>query len=92
MTYSDQWKALSIRIRGLMQAAQLHAQYLAVRSSDSYGRGKRLREQSEGVLSALRSFRENYHQSLPTAALVAIDDFVARTATLIRIRLVHPTP
>jgi hypothetical protein len=83
MTYSDQWKALSIRIRGLMQAAQLHAQYLAVRSSDSYGRGKRLREQSEGVLSALRSFRENYHQSLPTAALVAIDDFVARTATLI---------
>ena len=32
MTYHDQWKALSSRIRGLMQAGQLHAQFLAVRS------------------------------------------------------------
>jgi hypothetical protein len=30
MNYADQWKALSSRIRGLMQAGQLHAQYLNV--------------------------------------------------------------
>ena len=43
MNYVDQWKALSSRIRGLMDAAQLHAQYLAVNSGDSFGRGKYLR-------------------------------------------------
>ncbi len=47
MTYRDQWKALSSRIRGLMQAGQLHADYLAIQSSDSFGRGKRLREHAE---------------------------------------------
>jgi hypothetical protein len=83
MTYADQWKALSSRIRGLMQAGQLHAQYLTVRSSDSYGRGKRLREQSEGVLSALLLFRDRFQNLLPPPALTAIDDFVARTSSLI---------
>lgn len=83
ITYLDQWKALSSRIRGLMQAGHLHAQYLAVRSSDSYGRGKRLREQGELVLVALRAFRNSFHQVLPQPAVSAIDDFVARTGALI---------
>jgi hypothetical protein len=83
MTYLDQWKALSSRIRGLMEAGHLHAQYLAVRSSDSYGRAKRLREQGERVLVALRAFRDSFHQVLPPPAVTAIDDFVARTSTLI---------
>lgn len=83
MTYLDQWKALSSRIRGLMEAGHLHAQYLAVRSSDSYGRGKRLREQGERVLAALRAFRDSFHQMLPPPAVTAIDDFVTRTGTLI---------
>lgn len=83
MTYLDQWKALSSRIRGLMEAGHLHAQYLAVRSSDSYGRGKRLREQAERVLAALRAFRDSFHQVLPLPAVTAIDDFVARTSALI---------
>lgn len=83
MTHLDQWKALSSRIRGLMQAGQLHAQYLAVRSSDSYGRAKRLREQSERVVTSLRSFRESFYQSLPVPAVNAIDDFVAKTGALV---------
>lgn len=83
MTYLDQWKALSSRIRGLMQAGQLHAQYLAVRSSDSYGRAKRLREQSERVVTALRAFRDSFHELLPPPAVNAIDDFVAKTGTLV---------
>jgi hypothetical protein len=84
MIYVDQWKALSSRIRGLMQAGELHAQYLAVRSSDSYGRGKRLREQCERVLVGLRAFRDSFHQVLPTSAVNAIDDFVAKTGPLIK--------
>ena len=83
MTYVDHWKVLSGRIRGLMQAGQLHAHYLSVRSSDSYGRGKRLREQSASVLSAIQSFRGRFHHSLPPAVLTAIDDFVARTGAMI---------
>lgn len=83
MTYLDQWKALSSRIRGLMEAGHLHAQYLAVRSSDSYGRGKRLREQGERVLAALGAFRDSFQQVLPPPAVTAIDDFVARTGTMI---------
>jgi hypothetical protein len=84
MTYTDQWKALSSRIRGLMQAGQLHASYLTVRSSDSYGRGKRLREQNEAVLSALISFQDQFKQSLPPAALTSIDEFTKKTEGLIR--------
>jgi hypothetical protein len=83
MTYLDQWRALSSRIRGLMEAGHLHAQYLAVRSSDSYGRSKRLREQGERVLAALRTFRESFHQALPQPAVTAIDEFVRGTSTLI---------
>lgn len=83
MIYADQWKALSSRIRGLMQAGQLHAQYLAVQSSDTYNRGRRLHEQSQRVLSALRSFRDSFHQSLPPVALAAIHDFMERSGALI---------
>jgi hypothetical protein len=84
MIYSDQWKALSSRILGLMQAGQLHAEFLAVRSSDGYSRGKRPREQSEGVLSTLESFRDQFRQLLPPAAIATIDKFIENTSDLIR--------
>lgn len=83
MTYLDQWRALSSHIRSLMEAGRLHAQYLAVRSSDSYGRGNQLREQSERVLAELRTFRESFHQVLPPPAVTAIDDFINQNSTLI---------
>ena len=67
-----------------MQAGQLHADFLVVRSSDCYSRGKRLREQSEGVLSALESFRDQFRQLLPPAALATIDKFIKNTSGLIR--------
>jgi len=66
-----------------MQAGQLHAQYLAVRSSDPYGRGRRLHEQSQGILTALQSFRAAFDKSLPPSALAAIDGFVATHGSLI---------
>ena len=83
MTYSDQWKALSSRICGLMQAGKLHALFLTVRTSDTYGGAKRLREQCEGVLTALQSFRADFEHTLPLTALARIDNFLATTGDLI---------
>ena len=83
MTYHDQWKALSSRIRGLMQAGELHSHFLRVRSSDSHGVAKRLREQCEGVLTLLRTFRSDFEHSLPPTALVQTDEFLTRTGPLI---------
>lgn len=77
MTYHDQWKALSSRIRGLTQAGQLHAQFLAIRSSDAHGGGKYLCEQSEDVLSALNVFRKRFRHELSPTALASIDNHVA---------------
>ena len=83
MTYHDQWKALSSRIRGLMQAGQLDARYLRVNSSDAFGRSKRLREHCEGVLEALNAFRDCFQYTLPPAALTSIDEFVMNSGDLI---------
>ena len=72
-----------------MQAGHLHAQYLAVRSSDSYNRGGSLREQCGRVLAALRTFRASFHQVLPPSAVMVIDDIVERTGALINDTGVH---
>jgi hypothetical protein len=53
MIYLGQWNALSVRIRGLTQAAELHARYLSVRPSDTYGRAKHLRDQAASIVTAL---------------------------------------
>lgn len=83
MNYMDQWKALSSRIHGLVQAGTLHAQYLRVRSSDSYGSAKRLREQGKGVLDELLALQTGFRESLPPAALTAIEKFRTTSSPLI---------
>jgi len=83
VTYAEQWKALSSRIHGLVQAGLLYAQLLAVRSSDTYGSGKRLREQGQSILKALRSFRDCFRDVLPPTALCTVDRFLEQTGGLI---------
>jgi hypothetical protein len=83
MNYQDQWEALSTRIRGLMQAAQFHASLLAVRNSDSYGRGKYLGEQCAQVRDGLVSFQSAFRQTLPPAALAALDAFITEIGKLL---------
>ena len=83
MNYTDQWKALSSRIQGLVKAGLLHAQYLGVQSSDSYGTSKRLREQSEGVFKEILSFQERFRESLPSTVLAAVEKFATATCDLI---------
>jgi hypothetical protein len=83
MIYQDQWKALATRIRGLMQAAHLDARYLAVRSSDTYGRAKYLRSHAEGILAALKDFQRDFQQALPPTAIQSIRAFVKQNGNLI---------
>ena len=83
MTYHDQWKALSSRIRGLMQAGELHARFLNVNSGDPHGVAKRLRVHCEGVLGGLQSFRKDFAHSLPPAVIARIVDFYNQTDALI---------
>ena len=83
MTYLEQWKALSSRIRGLMQAGNLHAQFLAVQSSDGFGREKGLRDQCKRVLDALHAFR-NSSKQLPIDAVTAIDEFLSKADPLVQ--------
>jgi hypothetical protein len=83
MIYFDQWKALSSHIRGITGAGKLHAEFLKVRSSDGYGRGKRLAEQIKRFLIVLDSFLTDFRQSLPPAAMVTIEEFKKRNQPLI---------
>ena len=84
MTYVDQWRALSSRIRGLTQDASLHAQYLAVRTSGSHGREKVLAEQCKRVLAGLRALQDSFRQVLPTPAVDAIDDCLAKISPFVQ--------
>jgi hypothetical protein len=84
MAYRDHWLSLSSRIRGLTQAGELHARFLSVRSSDSYGRSALLREQCEAVPTALQSFRDQFESFLPVAAKTCVQSFIAGRSGLIR--------
>jgi hypothetical protein len=75
MNYLDRWRAISARIRGLAEAAQLHASFLLARSSDSYGRQKFLSKQCAEVLSDLQHFVADNERLLPQAVVTAIRSF-----------------
>ena len=67
-----------------MQAGELHARFLSIRSSDTYARGRQLRAQCESILTALDSFRMVYKDSLPTAAAACALEFSDAHGGLIR--------
>jgi hypothetical protein len=76
MNFIGQWNAIAGLIRGLASAAQLHANFLKVRDSDSYNRGGYLAKQCRDALLAIEGFAARFRQSLPPAAAAAIDEFV----------------
>ncbi len=84
MSFLDQWTALATNMQQLVRAGELHARFLAIRSSDTFARAAYLGEQLEQVLAALESFVERYRQLLPSAAATVIADFVSRVAPLVR--------
>jgi hypothetical protein len=74
MNYTDQWNALSSRIKGLIQAGILYSQFLRVRSSDSHGSAELLKRQCESVLKEIITFRETFKTSLPSTSLSTLSD------------------
>jgi hypothetical protein len=84
MDYLDQWQAISARIRGLAKAAELHAAFLQVRDSDSFGRGKFLSVQCSEVFSAAETFVSTFRALLPPLAVKAIDSFINSRRSLFR--------
>lgn len=84
MTYAEAWKNVAARIVGLMKAGELHASYLKVRASDSYGRSKRLQQQCEGVLDSLSAFKDAHQATMPASAMTCVKEFIERTQGLIR--------
>lgn len=76
MTYLDRWRAISTRIRGLVEAGRLHADFLNVNDPDPYRRGNYLHEQSSKIVKSLREFRETFRQFLPPAVIAELNVFL----------------
>jgi len=80
MNYRYQWQIIASRVRGLMQAAELHSRFLSVRSSDSFGRTERLREEGERIIAEVSSFGDRFQKSLPREVLDRIEEFKKATS------------
>jgi len=76
VTFLEQWKALSGRIRSLVDAAHLYAQFQQSNSADTYGSAKYLGEQSQDILTLLTKFLETNRAILPPTAVQAIENFI----------------
>jgi hypothetical protein len=85
MTFRYQWILIESRIRGLMEAVELHARLLAIRSGgNTFGRTENLREQGERIIAEVSGFRDRFRQSLPAVTLDRINEFVARATPLLQ--------
>lgn len=82
MTFLEQWHALGSRIRGVVRAGQLHAQFLAVKNTDSYGRAKQLRDHCLSILVSLEQFGDSFSASLPPPAVDAINRCLSKEADI----------
>ncbi|MCP3461116.1 hypothetical protein [Bradyrhizobium sp. CCGUVB23] len=82
MNYRYQWQIIASRVRGLMQAAELHARFLSVRSSDSYGRTARLREEGERIIAEVSDFGDRFQKALPREVTARIEEFEKKAIPL----------
>ncbi|MBW0005129.1 MAG: hypothetical protein JO216_16760 [Hyphomicrobiales bacterium] len=73
MTYFDEWRAISARIRGLAEAAELDSRYIAVTSWDGAGSWRFLRSQYLDVTSSLEAFGNDFSPQLALGAVAAIE-------------------
>lgn len=77
LTYIGAWKAISARIRGLLAAAEMHAQFSISHNSNPYGVAKTLQAQCSGIIKELQSFHTIYEASIPVPAKDAFARFMA---------------
>lgn len=77
MTYVEQWRPLSARIRAFVDAAHLYANFQQSSTSDSYGGAKYLGDQSQRILASVVDFAAANKGTLPPEALQALEQFIA---------------
>ena len=83
MNHWEIWEGFSARIRGLIDgAARLHATFLAIKASDSYGRGKVLASSFKRLREDLIAYQAGSGTDLPDAARTALQRFIDDTASL----------
>jgi len=65
MTYLEEWRSLSARIRAFTEAANLYARFQQSNSADTYGGAKFLGDQSQKILTAIAAFATSHKATLP---------------------------
>lgn len=79
MSWQTEWKAISDRIEGLLEAGRFFVQLWVSQSSDSYGTAKKeLLPQARLIFQDIISFKKTYEKSLPPTAINSIDRFIQR--------------
>ena len=80
--YLERWKAISARIKGITDAAELLAHFLKVHSGDSYGVQKAIGKECAHVLEALRQFEREFGTIIPSTVRQRLNEFAKERQTL----------
>src|SRR5262245_22376599 len=88
MLYSDEWRALAARIRGLSSAAQLHCEFAtATGGTSSYGiLREKLSDHCGQVAAALSAFQAQFGLVLPREAGRRLEVFLGEEADMVKTR------
>jgi hypothetical protein len=79
LSWRTEWKAISNRIEGLLEAGRFFAQLWHSQASDSYGTVKKdLLPQARHIFEDIKQFKETYRLTLSPEAIVSIERFVER--------------
>ena len=84
MTYLDEWRALSARLKSLAAASQTHAQHMAVNTGDPFARARRLLEHAKSALDAVAEFAGRHGSALPERARRAIERVLEQARPLVQ--------
>ncbi len=77
MSWRTEWKALSDRIQGLLEAGRFFVQIWVGQSGDSYGAIKKeLLPHARSIFETILRFRDNYQSSLPASAVLTLNRFI----------------
>lgn len=82
MTHVEKWKAISSRIRGLIEAAKFYEQIVGSKN-DTFGVRSDLNRDCRSIHDLLARFLADFNDSLPGAASDAIGRFLGRVGPLI---------
>jgi hypothetical protein len=72
MSYVEQWRALSARIRAFVEIAGLYASFQQSNAADGYGGAKYLGDQSQRILAAITEFARSNEATLPPEVLLTL--------------------